>query len=302
MALKALLVGVNTYPASPLKGCVNDVQALKGLLDQRYGLGDESVRMLLDTAATQEAIVTGLAWLGRVEDGENAPVRLFHFSGHGTFIADQNGDEPDGIDECLVPYDYATAGPMTDDALRAIYDSFAQDTHLLLIMDCCHSGTVERRVAEDIRYRFIPASYDERQRIKAAERRVRERRDAFAIEQINALRGEAIDQDDLARRVRELMAQFDKKHFGQAELDGNVVLISACRSDQTAADARFGEGYQGALTYYLLDTLRKTGESVIYKELIEQLGRVLYESSFLQEPQLECSAANRDRLFLAAAT
>jgi hypothetical protein len=187
---------------------------------------------------------------------------------------------------------------MNDDMLHDIYSVFAPNTHLLLLMDCCHSGTVERQVAEDIRYRFIPATYDELQRIKAAARRLREQRDAFVIDQLSQLRNEAIAPDDFERRVKEALARFDKKHFGQAELQGNVVLISACRADQTAADARFDEGYHGALTYYLLQTLRADSGQLTYSGLIERVGRALYESRFLQEPQLECSAANRELVFL----
>jgi len=301
MGLKALLVGVNAYPASPLKGCLNDAIGLRDLLSQQHHAGEETTRLLLDEAATRAAIVDGLRWLAQTAPGERDPIRLFHFSGHGSFVADRSGDEPDGTDECVLPYDYAAAGPLSDDTLREFYARFGAGTHLLLIMDCCHSGTIERMVAEDIRFRFIAASDEERQRVKAAAQRFRERREAFVLEQMRALRGEETEQDELARRVRELVAQFDKQHFGRVELDGNIVLLAACRADQTAADALFGERYHGALTYYLLDVLRETRARLTYAALIGRLGRALDQSSFLQEPQLECSSANSEALFLRGA-
>ncbi len=42
---------------------------------------------------------------------------FFNFSGHGTQVEDQDGDEDDGFDEALCPSDFDTAGALTDDAL-----------------------------------------------------------------------------------------------------------------------------------------------------------------------------------------
>jgi hypothetical protein len=41
------------------------------------------------------------------------------YSGHGTWVPDSSGDEPDGRDEALCPHDIATAGPLLDDEIRA---------------------------------------------------------------------------------------------------------------------------------------------------------------------------------------
>ena len=35
-------------------------------------------------------------------------MRVFHYSGHGSYVADLSGDEPDESDECLVPFVKAT--------------------------------------------------------------------------------------------------------------------------------------------------------------------------------------------------
>jgi uncharacterized caspase-like protein len=292
---KALLVGINDYQSAPLRGCVNDVLAMREVLIQSYGLNEHDLRVLQDGAATKAAIVEGLRWLA--EPDPQSTTRLFHFSGHGTFVADQNGDEPDGRDECICPVDYETTGPMNDDTLRDLYRGCSPDTHLLLMMDCCHSGTVQRDIAHDVRYRFLPASYDEEQRIRAAARQVRDRRDAYVIEQLSDMRDRAVPQDEWERRIKEAIAQFDKKHFGQDEVPGQVVLLAACRADQTAADASLG-GYHGAFSYYLVETLRSAGGRLAYGALIEQVGRTLYDRGFAQEPQLECSAASRECPFL----
>ncbi len=92
MATRALLVGINAYEDSPLRGCVNDVLRLRELLEQRYGVRDDQVRLLVDADATRAAIEEGLRWLATPDQEGEPATRLFHFSGHGTFTADEDGD------------------------------------------------------------------------------------------------------------------------------------------------------------------------------------------------------------------
>lgn len=66
-----------------------------------------------------------------------------HYSGHGTQIRDTNGDEADGFDEALVPYDYTSAGCILDDELfRIVVRPLRDGVTLTSLMDCCHSGTI----------------------------------------------------------------------------------------------------------------------------------------------------------------
>ena len=37
---------------------------------------------------------------------------VFHYSGHGSQMTDLEGDEPDGLDETIVPYDSGRAPAM----------------------------------------------------------------------------------------------------------------------------------------------------------------------------------------------
>src|SRR3712207_2611458 len=119
MALKALLVGINSYDETPLRGCVDDVRVMHELLQARYGLLPDNTRLLLEGAATAAAITEGIRWLLQPDDepsrrllrwlqpDDEPSIRLFHFSGHGAYVADEDGDEPDGQDECLVPVDHS---------------------------------------------------------------------------------------------------------------------------------------------------------------------------------------------------
>ena len=67
MAKRALLVGINKYqvPGADLRGCVNDVKDLSEALIKFYGFKKKRHKVLLDTAATQKAMQTGITALLR---------------------------------------------------------------------------------------------------------------------------------------------------------------------------------------------------------------------------------------------
>ena len=80
--------------------------------------------------------------------GEQTHV-VFYFAGHGSRVLDEDGDELDGYDEMLLPWDSAGADGATsnivDDELSAWFSQLAGKTeHVVAIFDCCHSGTVHR--------------------------------------------------------------------------------------------------------------------------------------------------------------
>src|SRR3989304_4521913 len=110
---KALLVGINRYPdpRNELKGCVNDVRQVAGMLKERYGFpGDADMRLLTDARATTKAILDGLAWLtAGASPGDSL---VFHYSGHGSQVPDMSGDETtDRLAEILFPYAPARKRP-----------------------------------------------------------------------------------------------------------------------------------------------------------------------------------------------
>src|SRR6266508_3461228 len=304
MPAKALLVGINGYAKVPLRGCVNDVVQVRDLLTQRYRLADDRIRFITDAAATKAAIADGLRWLAQTDPGETTPVRLFHFSGHGVFTPDNDHDEQDGRDECLVPVDYQTAGYIADDTLHESYARFSADTHLLLLMDCCHSGGSQKDIANDIVYRYLRGTDEEEahlnKQIETAAQRNRELKAAFVRDSMTELlqhEAGSMSESELDRRIKAVIDQFDKIHYGLEAMPGNATLIAACRADQVAADARFDESYHGALTYYLTEALAGAGGQMPYSALIKQVGQAM-GGQFTQVPQLECSKEHMDLPFL----
>lgn len=72
---------------------------------------------------------------------------IFNYSGHGANVPDKDGDEEDGQDEslCLVTPDGKIdwEGFLTDDDFaEAVTSSVNSDVKIILLCDCCHSGTI----------------------------------------------------------------------------------------------------------------------------------------------------------------
>lgn len=150
----SLLTGVGHYPADAgwrPTSASNDIDILHAAMKS---LGF-SVETLINEAATYENLVSAL---------QNAAVHVrpagifhFHFSGHGQQIADINGDEFDGLDEALVPYDarrdyvpgqYEGERHLSDDELGSLLHNIRRaigpDGQVFVSLDACHSGTATR--------------------------------------------------------------------------------------------------------------------------------------------------------------
>lgn len=151
MTKKALVVGCN-YPQSEyaLRGCVRDCKnharfALDSLGVPRCNitvLADGSVPGFKVSRPTKENILAGLQSL--VDRAAPGDMLYFAFSGHGTQVPDDNGDEEDGFDEAIVPGDFDRSGRLiTDDELNYYMVQPLPDGVLLTcVFDACTSGTI----------------------------------------------------------------------------------------------------------------------------------------------------------------
>lgn len=124
---KALVVGINDYPSSPLRGCVNDAAAF-GAIMETHGNGDPNFAVMLCTNISKKGELLGLIEKLFSSDSD---VALFYFSGHGFenklggYLVTPDASKNDvGIS-------------MTD--LVAIANE-SKATNRVIILDCCHSG------------------------------------------------------------------------------------------------------------------------------------------------------------------
>ncbi|MCB9871246.1 MAG: caspase family protein [Planctomycetes bacterium] len=143
---RALLIGIGDYQSPAMQdlgGPRNDVATMRHLLTSRFGFAEQNITTLLDAEATRARILAAL----RKAVQETAPqdVLYIHYSGHGSQVPDLNGDEDDGRDETLVPYDGRTPGvaDIVDDELDAILAGLRSD-RVVIVLDACHSGTGTR--------------------------------------------------------------------------------------------------------------------------------------------------------------
>jgi hypothetical protein len=135
----ALIVGINyTRTNYELYGCINDANNMKQFVSSR---GCDKILMMTDNELVKPIKINIMAGLKTLllnaKDGETV---FFYYSGHGTNITDNNGDEVDGKDECIFTLDGQI---IIDDDLNNIIKTFLKPkTKLFILCDCCHSGTL----------------------------------------------------------------------------------------------------------------------------------------------------------------
>jgi len=68
---------------------------------------------------------------------------FFYFAGHGDQVKDEDGDEPDGLDQTILPVDHAKNGQIVDDKIyELIVKNLPFNSFLTAVVDSCHSGTI----------------------------------------------------------------------------------------------------------------------------------------------------------------
>ena len=252
MSKKALCIGINDYPGTQndLSGCVNDATDWAAALAAR----GFAVTRLLDSQATKAAMVSAMTDLiGGAAKGDSI---IITYSGHGTWVPDQNGDEPDGRDEGLCPWDIGSGNVLLDDEIAPIFTHHATGVRVVLISDSCHSGSVTRGNSLDLdpglpRARFLPPEAW----MKAA--------------------------DLPAPRVARLPTS------GGLSRSGGDLLLAGCTDSQFSWDTRFKGRPNGAFTYYALKALASLPASASYQDWFKKITPGFLPTNQLpQNPQI----------------
>ncbi|CAA7394312.1 unnamed protein product [Spirodela intermedia] len=149
---RALMVGCN-YPGTKaeLRGCINDVMRMRRCLVERFGFSEEDITILIDTDDTFP-MPTGAnirrAMADLVSSAEPGDCLFFHYSGHGTRLPAETGEDDDtGYDECIVPCDMNL---ITDEDFREFVDKVPRDCRITIVSDSCHSGGLIEESKEQI--------------------------------------------------------------------------------------------------------------------------------------------------------
>jgi len=303
MAKKALLIGINAYDQSALRGCVNDASAMYDLLTQQFGFPPDDVRVVVDDRATAQAIKDRLDWL--VTGLAPGDVAVLHFSGHGSQVRDRGPQDElaDHKDEILCPVDLDwQENVVTDDDLASFLGKVPPGAFCYVVLDCCHSGTGTRDLrppGEDRplslnpghevyrKERFLPPPFDIEARSLGRSLPVKKFGRGRAKKRSAASERKSLWSWLLGLfRKKPAPAPAPEPKNPPAEPEMNHVLISGCRSDQTSADAYIGGRYTGALTHHLTKAVRENpGKSAAEVHSIAR--QAILSEGFSQESQLE---------------
>jgi len=265
----AVLIGVDVYEApkaetrmdilgkpivyEDLLGAVLDIMQVKEHLTKYMGVKECRIRTLLtapwhgefvwpsDGSPTYDQMKLAMKWVRK--NAEEGDLVYFHYSGHGaqatTVYPTLKGKG--GIDEALVPTDANNGGKYLRDVEIALWLKRMVDQKIkaTIVLDCCHSGSATRGSGR-VRFRGIPQTY------KSTEA------DESALTFMNKLLKRGIGKAN------------EEVHEGSVLKDAVLLepqgytLLAACQPRQSAREYEDKHGtWHGALTFWLLDTLRK---------------------------------------------
>ncbi len=265
----ALLIGINKYQNFPLQfqlsGCVNDIDMMANILEENFSFPNGNIVKLRDEAATRDGILAAFKRLSSCIMDNDAVV--VHYCGHGSQMRDREGDEPDGWDETIVPYDSGRSPypnrDITDDEIYLwLLELTGRTTNVTLIFDCCHSGTIARDV------------FGTKSRWVEPDRR--------SIPEL--------PPSPIAAWITKGF-KWDSGPSGWLPLSSKYVLIAGCRDDESSYEHNITQdGFvvsHGAFTYFLGSELVNARTGTTYRDVFERASAQVTAFHPRQHPQME---------------
>ncbi len=246
----ALVVGIDTYsgfgPESQLAGAIRDARVMAETLIAHHSFAPRHVTRLFEAQATRAGILGALEALRRrARAGDQV---VFFFSGHGSQMTDREGDEGDGLDETLVPYDSGRGEDenrdVSDDEIHYWAAGVLEVTpHLTMIFDCCHSATLQRPFQ---RVRSVPPD----------------------LRPVDALPPSPVPV------------------WRDVDVGPRPLVLAACRDDERAFELppSVAGKIRGALSFHLDQALRHTAPEATWRELFEKTAAAVAAERLDQHP------------------
>jgi hypothetical protein len=287
--LYALLMGVDCYMPNSLPdgsyyknlgGCVRDINHVEAFLKDFQKVPENQIIKLTASPSaedekkpiespeklpTRNNIIAAFRKLGEIAAAGSQV--YIHYSGHGgrakTVFPEIK--EVDGIDEGLVPTDIGTTEGqyLRDlDLAQLLKELVAKDLTVTAMLDCCHSGGATRGDAEIRGMNVV----DDKPLLLGQEIIVPlETQKAWKQEGTRGLKAEGLPASE------------------------DYVVVAACRQNEYAYEYAFnretGER-NGALTYWLLDTLRQKNAGQTYQDLFDRINAKIRTQFSQQTPML----------------
>lgn len=253
---RAFLVGISNYSSNQHladgKGWTdihgeNDVKLLVPTL-KKQGF---SIQKLCNREATAKNIRK--SFISFSEKCKSGDIVYLHFSCHGQPFEDYDGDESDGWDEALVPFDalkeyqqgrYSGENHITDDELnsylKTIRNRVGLQGFVYVVIDACHAGSSYRGDEDE---------------------------DSVVI------RG---TDKGFSKSNKQYAPRIDKRGKIKVEKSAdmaNICILEACRSYQVNSEIKEDGNYYGSLSFYVNKALKskKIGKSISWTERVAQL-------------------------------
>lgn len=266
---RALLVGVSQYQKKTVAdGWWNlntdlDLELLQKVLLEKFKFAPEDIVVLKNERATKTGILE--AWKKIVAETGKGDIVFVHFSGHGASIDDDNGDEIDGKDESLIPFDYdfadanrdkkndckipgKTCNVIRDDEIGKILDDLKKKEpgNVTVSFDSCYSGT--------------------------------------------ATRGDYVARgggEEAVKPEQESPSGLTEK---DSSFPKDYVFLAAASPRQIAKETSYDDKRKmGAYTFALVKALNEADERTTYRDLFERVNNIIASSGGSQNPQREGS-------------
>lgn len=234
---RALIVGISDYMQvsqdswSSIHGA-NDAELIASVLEKQ----GFCCTKICNKKATAKRIRKELGALAAsCKPGDEV---YLHFSCHGQPFEDMNGDEEDGWDEAIVPYDalmtfqqgvYEGESHLTDDELhdyfQKIRSAVGSNGYLWVVIDACHAGNTYMGDEEE--------------------------------EDVVFCRGTKKGFSSQGKSFHPRINASGQFQIPQQQGLADIVILEACRSYQSNYEINQDGTYYGPLSYYISQVLAK---------------------------------------------
>ena len=276
----ALLIGIDYYPTNPyydsLSGAVRDIDMVADYLEKSLHIPSERINKLTsplpDTnsfadvrAARQEMPPTYQnivnAFNSVTETAQSGDQVYIHYSGHGgravTIYPELEGDRRQ--DEGIVPMNIGSLDGryLRDVEIATLLKRLTDKSCIVtVIFDSCHSGGATRGdcAIRGNKHNLIDTTAKNKNSLVAS-------------------------REELLNNWR-ILTQADPDLSGGWLPNKDYIFLAACRPSESAYEYAVNGGqYNGALTYWMMDTLTSSNSVLTYKSLYNRI-RGMVQSKF----------------------
>lgn len=264
---EVLLIGIGHYPADSDWMSISSDNDISLLKDKVFKSLEPST--LTNKDATHKGIIKAINNL--IVDSEEGDTILIHFSCHGQQMLTNDNNEPDHLDEALVPYDafsketkcYWGQNHLTDNELgeliKKLRNKLGKEGLVIITIDACFSDSMDKgeKKKTNVIYRGGAEIFGSNTISKDSLYAIQKRR--------------KLSDDDLI------------ENFPNG---ANVVIISACKTYQRNIEVvKNGIGY-GSLSYAMYASAKQNGMTNLYK-WFDGIYRQIQKDAFTQTPQIK---------------